>query len=65
MGFFIVEVKSVSHFEMLDRVYRSGQLERLRKAHQYISIHYGEKVYTLLAVVENYKTLYFFEDFLS
>ena len=62
-GFFIIEVKSVSSFEMLERVKYSQQFERLKRAHLYLSTRY-ENVYALLAVVESFKNLYIFEDFL-
>ena len=62
-GFFIIEVKSVSSFEMLERVKYSPQFDRLKRAYSYLSTRY-ENVYALLAVVESFKNLYIFEDFL-
>ena len=62
-GFFMIEVKSVSSFEMLERVKYSQQFERLKRAHSYLSTRY-DNVYAFLAVVESFKNLYIFEDFL-
>ena len=64
-GFFIIEVKTVSHFEMLDRVKYSKQFERLRRAYLHLLDCYDQKIYTLLAVVENSQKLYIFENFLD
>ena len=63
-GLFIIEVKSVSSFEMLERVKYSQQFDRLKRAHFYLSTRHNENVYALLAVVESFKNLYIFDDFL-
>ena len=63
-GFFIIEVKTVSSFEMLERVKYSQQFERLKRAYLYLSSRHNEDIYTILAVVESFKNLYIFEDFL-
>ena len=63
-GFFIIEVKSVSSFEMLERIKYSQQFDRLKRAHLYLSTRHDGGVYALLAVVESFKNLYIFEDFL-
>ena len=63
-GLFIIEVKTVSSFEMLERVKYSQQFERLKRAHLYLSTRHDEDVYAILAVVESFKNLYIFEDFL-
>ena len=63
-GLFIIEVKAVSSFEMLERVKYSQQFERLKRAHLYLSAEHDENVYPILAVVEGFKSLYIFEEFL-
>lgn len=65
LGLFMIEVKTISHFEMLERIKRSGQFERLKRAYLYLSNKYDEPIYTLLAVIESSQKLYIFENFLE
>lgn len=64
-GFFMIEVKTVYHFEMLERIKRSGQFDRLKRIYTYLCHRHNEPVYAVLAIIENSQNLYLFEDYLT
>ena len=64
-GLFMIEVKAIHHFEMLERIQRSKQLERLKRVYRYLCDQHDQPVYAILAVIENFQKLYIFENFLE
>ena len=64
-GFFMIEVKTVRYFEMLERIKRSGQFDRLKRVYTYLCHRHNQPVYPVLAIIENFQKLYLFENYLT